>query len=334
MAAVGFVTVSERRSTFELERPSVITARRRGAFGDEPLGDAEGELERLLDVQPRIARRLVAATEIGRGELGRAADAFGDVVAGQLDVQAAGVRAQLGVDVEESVDLVDDPVEVAGLDAVGGLFGVAVHRIALPDHEMAGRAHLLDDRRQLVAHQRVRHPADQREPAGRAVRVEPLDELGGELRRRGRAELHADRVRDARDEVEVRAVQLPGALADPHEVAGQVVGAAVLDAGQRALVLEDQRLVAGVELDALERGVVDAARAHEPHRAVDLGGELLVAAAGLGAAREGGVPLVDAVERGQSAAGVGAQQVQRRRRRRVRAQDAARVGRPVADAGR
>ena len=62
-----------------------------------------------------------------------AAEALGDVLAGQLDVQAARVGLQVAVHLEVAEHLVDDPVEVAGLVAVGGLDGVAVHRVALPD---------------------------------------------------------------------------------------------------------------------------------------------------------------------------------------------------------
>ena len=135
---VGRVTVSraqvDDRRLRRRQRP-VASA----AVGDQPLGDPERQLQRLLDVQPRVAGGLVAAAEVGVGELGGAAEALGDVVAGQLDVQAAGLGAQLGVHVEEAVDLVDDPVEVPGLDAVGGLVGVAVHRVALPDDQVAGR---------------------------------------------------------------------------------------------------------------------------------------------------------------------------------------------------
>src|SRR5262249_47410740 len=108
-------------------------------------------------------------------------------------------------------------------------------------------------------------------------------------------------------------------------VPGQVVRPLVLDAGERPLVLEDERLVAGVELHAFECAVVYPAGAHEPHRTVDLVRHVLVAGAGLGRPRECGVPRVDAIERGQSATGVGAQQVQRGGRGGVRTQDAVRV---------
>ena len=69
----------------------------------------------------------------------RAAEALGDVVAGELDVHAAGVGAERGVHLEEAADLVHDVVEVPRLVAVGALGGVAVHRVAGPD-DAAGPA--------------------------------------------------------------------------------------------------------------------------------------------------------------------------------------------------
>ena len=131
--------------------------------------------------------------------------------------------AQRAVHLEEALHLVDDAVEVAGLVAGRRLVGVAVHRVALPDHLMTGGLDLLDDRRQQVAHLVVAQPAHQRQPSRLVVRVEPLDVLDGELGRHRRADLHPDRVGDHLRERDVRTVELAGALADPHVVRGQVV---------------------------------------------------------------------------------------------------------------
>ena len=87
---------------------------------------------RLHPVEPRVADRLVAVAEVDLGELLAAADALGDVVAGELDVDAAGPGAERAVHVEEALDLLDDVVEAAGLVARGRLEGVAVHRVAHP----------------------------------------------------------------------------------------------------------------------------------------------------------------------------------------------------------
>src|SRR3712207_3418370 len=124
MPGVGLVTVSERRST---------------TSATQHLRDQEGELQRLPGVQPRIAGGLVAAVEVLVADLHGPAEALGDVLTGELDVDAAGPGAQGPVDVEEAEHLVDDPVEVPGLVAGGGLVGVAVHRIALPDDLVAAR---------------------------------------------------------------------------------------------------------------------------------------------------------------------------------------------------
>src|SRR5919205_3201355 len=99
MAAVGRVTVSERRSI---------------RSGTQHLRDQEGQLEGLTGVQPRVAGGLVPAVEVLVADLHRAAEALGDVLAGELDVDAPRPGAQRPVHVEEAEHLVDDAVEVAG----------------------------------------------------------------------------------------------------------------------------------------------------------------------------------------------------------------------------
>ena len=56
------------------------------------LGDAEGEVERLPPVQARVAERLVAVVELLLEHGLGAAEALGDVLAGELDVDAARPR--------------------------------------------------------------------------------------------------------------------------------------------------------------------------------------------------------------------------------------------------
>jgi hypothetical protein len=109
------------------------------------LGDEEGQLEALLVVQARVADRLVAQVQVGVEDLLGATDALGDVVAGELDVDAAGHRARGPVHLEEAFDLLDDVVEVAGLVARRRLEGVAVHRVAHPGDRGTGCRDLLDD---------------------------------------------------------------------------------------------------------------------------------------------------------------------------------------------
>ena len=105
------------------------------------------------------------------------------------------------------------------------------------------------------------------------------------------------------------------------------LGAAV-DAGHRVLVLQDQRLVAGVEVDAVELVGVGADGLHEAQRPVDLGGHLLVLAADLGAEHEVGVPGVHLAQVGVAAGDEGAHEVQRRGRGVVDLHEPLRVGHP------
>ena len=117
---------------------------------------------------------------------------------------------------------------------------------------------------------------------------------------------------------------------DPDHVGRQVVVVAVLvAAGERGLVLEQERLVAGVELDAVRRPElveVDADGRHEGDGAVDLAGDLLVALAGRRALDEVLVPQVYGTQVGVAAGRERAHQVERRGRGVVGAQQSTGVG--------
>ena len=78
------------------------------------LGDLEGQLERLGGIEPRVAMRQIAVGERGFADRLGAADAFGDVLPGQLEMHAAGIAALGGMDREGAVQLVEDAVERRG----------------------------------------------------------------------------------------------------------------------------------------------------------------------------------------------------------------------------
>ena len=148
-------------------------------------------------------RRPSRSASAGRSRRGRsrAAEALGDVVAGELDVQAAGVGAERAVHLEEAAHLVDDVVEAPGLVAVA-----APRRCC----RASGRRPRRPGARSRVTFSTSAgstsrtwpraHPGDERQPAGLVVGVEPLDQRERVVRRRGRAELDADRVADPGDE--------------------------------------------------------------------------------------------------------------------------------------
>src|SRR3989337_1428773 len=70
----------------------------------QPLGHDEGELERLVGVEPWIAMSMVAVREIGLGDGLGAAHAFGHVLARHLAMDGASAGSFAAVDVEERLD--------------------------------------------------------------------------------------------------------------------------------------------------------------------------------------------------------------------------------------
>lgn len=128
--------------------------------------------------------------------------------------------------------------------------------------------------------------------------------------------------------VDVCAVELARALSDPEEVRRRVVRGvrSRVDTRHRALVVHEQALVPGEELDALQLVEVRARGLHELDRAVDLGGHALVALIGR-VLREALVPRVHLAEVGETTLRERADQVQRGRRRVVALEQATGVGR-------
>src|SRR5262249_38086246 len=124
------------------------------------LGHAEGEVERLAGVQSRVAERRVVGggvvLEYGLGAAGAtgglgAAGALGDIVAGELEVHAAGPDALLVTRLEEALDLVHDRIEAARLEARVREEDVRVHRVADPDDRLLGLLRRPQEGRQELA---------------------------------------------------------------------------------------------------------------------------------------------------------------------------------------
>ena len=95
--------------------PVLIGRPAAGASVAKHLSDQERKLQALLSVQPGVAGRLVPSGQIGVGDVLGTTETLGDVLPGDLDVDAPGMGAQRPVDLEETLHLIDDAVEVSGL---------------------------------------------------------------------------------------------------------------------------------------------------------------------------------------------------------------------------
>src|SRR6185295_17966969 len=86
------------------------------AFSPETFGNQESKLKRLAGIESRVAMGVVPVREILFGNRLRAPEAFGDILACHLEMDAAGVRAFGPMDIEEGLHLLEDTIERAGLD--------------------------------------------------------------------------------------------------------------------------------------------------------------------------------------------------------------------------
>ena len=109
----------------------------------------------------------------------------------------------------------------------------------------------VDQRREHAVDPVGSHPAVEDQATGAPARVQAFADPDRVVGGRGGSELHAHGVLDAREELDVGAVDLTGPFTDPEEMGRAVVpvvGEAVAP-GEGFLVVEQQRLVGGVEVD-------------------------------------------------------------------------------------
>jgi hypothetical protein len=179
------------------------------------LGDAEGEVERLAGVEARVAERLVAVVELLLEHLLGAAEALGHVLARDLEVDAAGPGADLAMRRRRSPRSRAARRRSGGSCARTASEAVRVHRVAGPDDRDARLAHGASSGGSARDAARRRAGTSVSRPGSR--RVEPLaerDELVGVASGPTLTPTGCRR----REELDVRAVELPRALADPEEV--------------------------------------------------------------------------------------------------------------------
>ena len=86
----------------------------------------------LFVVEARIDLAQITSRQVIGLQVACSPQAFGDVVARQLQVQAAQAGAVFAVDAEGLFDLRHDLFEAPGLGAASQGFGIAMHGVAQP----------------------------------------------------------------------------------------------------------------------------------------------------------------------------------------------------------
>ena len=162
--------------------------------------------------------RQIPPLEVLAGQLRTPADTLGDIASGHLQMHAARMHAFSGGDLDEAPDLGHDVAHHPCLQPVDGA-RIAVHRVDAPDRVAAlapGRAHQLGQMRSNV---RRTEAADQHQPARRIVGIETLHQAQEIVDGKAGTALQTDGIADAAGELDMRAVDLARAVADPDHVA-------------------------------------------------------------------------------------------------------------------
>src|SRR5690625_3704573 len=145
---------------------------------------------------------------------------FGDVLAGHLEVDTARVSPLGPVNREEATHFLQDPVEGPRLETASRLDRVAVHRVARPDDLPPFPLHPTYELWKVVFDLVGTHPRNQRDPARLVFRIERVDQANQIVGIRRGAALHAERVVDPPQILDVCAIDLSGTIPKPEHVRG------------------------------------------------------------------------------------------------------------------
>ncbi len=206
----------------------------------------------MFVIEAGIDFGFVGARQVGFGQSARAAGAFGDILAGQLEMHAAQTAATRFVYVESLLQFGQNLGERPRLHAVAGHVRVAVHGVAGPEQTVPGCTRRLYERRQARRDAVGAEAVYERQTSGFARGVERFNERAQGLRRGRRADLHSDGIGNAAEILHMRILHARSAHADPRKVRREVV--ILLWRGRLGLsflVTQVQSFVAGEEVHTL-----------------------------------------------------------------------------------
>ena len=182
---------------------------------------------------------------------------------------------------KEFANLAQHAVEWTGFIARRRLDGIAVHWITGPCHVCALFLNSADQAWQVVTNGASAETCDQGQTTRFVGRVQRVDQRFEVTRCHRRTTLETDRVLDAFAEFDMRAVWLTCAVTDPDHVtrASNRFASSRIDPAQRFFVFQQQRFVAGEEINGFKRVrrfAADSCRFHKVERISDAVGHRTV----------------------------------------------------------
>ena len=159
--------------------------------------------------------RVVPVGEVPLRDFLGAAEAFGDIFPGQLEMNTARVRVFGAMNLEEAPHFLQHAIEWAGFIPDRCLDRIPMHGIAGPDDASTLACNSPQQARELLCDLVCAKPANQSQPAGFVFRVKNIDQLEKVIFRERRSAFQTDWVFDAATKLDMRAIELPCAIADP-----------------------------------------------------------------------------------------------------------------------
>ena len=130
----------------------------------------------MASVKSRVADGFVAAIEVAIGECIDSSETFGDVIAGEFDVNSARPCSFCSVGSNKTFDFCDNRIKVAGFATVLCGIRISVHWVACPDDRVTRIFHCTQKRAKTIFDDVSTHASDQREASGNHCGVERLAE--------------------------------------------------------------------------------------------------------------------------------------------------------------
>ena len=196
-------------------------------------------------------------------------------------MHATGHRALGAVNGEEFLHLAQDRVKGPGFIAGRGFDHIAMHRIAGPKHIGPFGLHRADQARQVIAHIARAKARDQCQPARLILGVElGHQDLEVVFLGAGTA-FQADRVLHTAAKLDMRAIRLARAIADPDHMTRpcKPFARGAINTAERLFILQQQGFMAGIEINRAQLMVRFARQAsgrHEIKAVLDAVGHIAV----------------------------------------------------------